>query len=96
MEKDTLLKKDITISGLEMKITKSGSAMTKLKDEQGLNYNLFHTKKDGQESKAYATYKGLPAGGIGQTVEVVYKEADFTNEHGDFKSRNVVMINLKQ
>ena len=95
MEKDTLLKKDITISGLEMKITKSGGAMTKLKDEQGLNYNLFHTKKDGQESKAYGTYKWLPAGGIGQTVEVVYKESDFTNEHGDFKSRNVVMINLK-
>lgn len=93
--KDELLKRTITISGLEIKTTKNGSFMTKIKDEKGLNYNLFHTKKDGTESKAYLIYKNLTAGGIGQDVELAYKENELTNEHGTFTVRNIAMMSVK-
>lgn len=91
-DKEELLKKEIVISGLEVKISKNGTPMTKITDEKGLKYNLFHTKKDGTESKAYQGYKQLPWGGIGIMCQVVYKESEFTNEHGTFTSRGVVML----
>jgi hypothetical protein len=93
--KDDLKKRVVTISGLEIKTTKTGGFMTKLTDEKGLKYNLFHTKKDGNESKAFGTYQTLPAGGIGKQVELVYKENELTNEHGTFTVRNIAMINVK-
>lgn len=95
MEKEELLKRDITISGMEIKTTQKGTVMTKLKDEKGLNYNIFHTKLDGDESKAYQTYKTLEGGGVGKEIEVIFKEKEFTNEHGTFTARNVAMINVK-
>ena len=90
---DELKKQIITISGMELKTMKNGWLMTKLKDEKGLNYNIFHTKKDGSNSRAYEDYSKLPAGGVGATVEMIYKESEFTNEHGTFTSRGVVMVN---
>ena len=53
METTELLKKTVTISGAETKKTKNGSYMTSLKTEDGEKYQLFHTKKDGSESKAF-------------------------------------------
>ena len=98
MEKEKfedLPKKTITISGLEIKQTKTGSFMTKITDEKGLKYNLFHTRKDGSESKAYAEYKELPSGGIGKDVDISYKEAELTNDHGTFTVRNIAMMKAK-
>lgn len=94
-DKDELKKEIITIGWMEIKQTKNGSMMTKIKDERGLNFNIFHTKKDTTESKAYGAYKTLEWGGIGKEIEVVYKENEFTNEHWTFTARNVVMINTK-
>lgn len=90
-----LLKKTITISGLEIKTTKTGGFMTKLTDEKGLKYNIFHTKKDGSESKAFEGYQKLPAGGIGKEVDIAYNETELTNDHGTFTVRNIAMLNAK-
>lgn len=88
-----LQKMVITIAWAETKQTSNGNMMTKLKDQNGKSYTLFHTKSDGSESKAYQVLKLLPNNGIGLTKEISYSEDSFKGEWGkDIVSKKIVGI----
>ncbi len=91
-QKDQLVKLVTKIVGAETKQMANGGFMTKLKDESGLSYTLFHTKQDGNDTKAFASFKQLPVSGIGSNVEMIYKEESFqSKEDGKtYKSRKLV------
>lgn len=59
----------------------TGKAPIKLKDQDGLKYNLWKTNQQG-ESVSYSFFKTLESGGAGQMVEIGYVEEakSFTNK----------------
>jgi hypothetical protein len=91
-QKDQFSKVVTKIVGAETKQMANGGFMTKLKDDGGLTYTLFHTKQDGNDTKAFASFKQLPVSGIGSNVELIYKEESFqSKEDGNtYKSRKLV------
>lgn len=85
-----LLNKVITIKGCETKEMKNGKFMSKIKDQDGKNYTIFHTKKDGTESKAYDALKKLPMSGLGKVVKITYKEEPFEKDGQQYVGRTAV------
>ena len=92
---DTLLKKTIKIVNAETKQMSNGKYMTKIKDENGDSYTLFHLKMDGSESKAFSVFKTLPVSWIDSIVEISFKEEEYVREWKTYKSRKIVLINPK-
>lgn len=90
MENETQ-KKVITIMSVETKATSTGGTFLKLKDQQNLVYNLFSTKKDGGETRAYQEIKTMLNNGIGRNVEIVFNESEYQNNDGKtVTSRNII------
>lgn len=94
MEKDELQKTIIKIEGCDTKAMSNGKFMSKLRGSDGNNYVVFHTKKDGNKTKAFEALEQMPMSGINQYAEVAYKEEKFTKEGKDFVSRKAVLIRL--
>jgi hypothetical protein len=65
--------KNIKVSALEQKTISNGSVMTKITDSEGMKYSFFNLKKDGNPTAASVGFKGQ---GIGDTVEIGYKEEE--------------------
>lgn len=80
-----LINKVITISSEETKKTQYG-LVKKIKDENGLTYSIFDTKKDGSESAAWAQYKDLS---IGDTVQISYVEEPKEFEGKRYMARTI-------
>ncbi len=93
-QKDQFNKIATKITGAETKQMSNGGFMTKLKDEKGLTYTLFHTKQDGSDTKVFASFKQLPVSGIGSNVELIFKEESFqSKEDGNtYKSRKLIAL----
>lgn len=87
-----LKKKVIKIVEASPKMLDSGSIMTKIKDENNLSYTFFQKKLDGSETKAYQTFKMLPDGGLGQTVEVSFDEQEWSDGVKGGIRRNIAWI----
>jgi len=79
MEDQELLKKRIIYSGMELKTGEY--PRTIIVDEDGKKYLIWHTKKDGTESKASEQLKKLI---VGMSVEVNYvsEKRTFTSKEG--------------
>lgn len=95
-QKDTLIKKVVKISAAETKSMSNGKYMTKLKDSDGNKYTLFHTKKDGTDSKAFQSFKTFPMSGINSFVEVVYKEESFEKDGTQYTSNKVLGLTMEK
>jgi hypothetical protein len=80
-----LINKVITISSEETKKTQYG-LVKKIKDERGLTYSVFDTKRDGTESVAWAQYKELQ---IGDTVQISYVEEPKEFEGKKYMARTI-------
>ena len=89
-----LIKEQIKVEEVSTKQTKNGSMMTKMKTESGKTFNVFHTKKDGDETKAYSVLKRLEGSGLGKTLEVMYKEDPIEVDGKQLKTRTIVLINV--
>lgn len=84
-----LINKVITISSEETKKTQYG-LVKKIKDENGLTYSIFDTKKDGSESTAWAQYKDLSTG---DTVQISYVEEPKEYEGKGYMARTIRNFN---
>ena len=82
-----LQNKVITIASKEEKAGTFG-AMMKIKDEQGLTYSVFKTKKDGTTSVAW---ENMPS--VGDIVQVGYAEEDKEYEGKPYKQRTIRSFN---
>lgn len=89
-KKDELLKTTTKIVWCETKQMSNGNYMSKIKAENGDHFTLFHTKKDGTDSKAFAGLKELPMSWIGTTVDLLYKEEPYEREGKTYTSRKVI------
>lgn len=94
--KDVLIKKTIKIDWAETKAMSNGKYMTKLKDSDGNKYTLFHTKKDGTDSKAFQSFKLFPMSGINSFVEVVYKVESFEKDGTQYTSNKVLGLTMEK
>ena len=92
MEKSKLEKKEITIVWVESKQMSNGGFMTKLKADDKCYYTIFHTKKDGTDTKAFEGLKRLPMSGIGCKAEILYKEDTYEREGTTHTSKQIVGI----
>jgi len=91
-QKQPLAQDIIKIAEAWTRQTKNGSMMTKLKHANWQVFNLFHTKKDGSETKAYSEFKKLEGMWLGKTIEILYKEDLIKVEDKDVTIRTIVMI----
>lgn len=79
----------ITIKSLE-----GSESRYKIKDQNGLTYSFFTTKKDGSQTEAYRTFMVENNGGplmIGNHVQVTFREEQKPNQSGQMITyRNIV------
>lgn len=79
------LTKNIKIAEIsEFSIEATGSKATKVKDENGDDYTIWHNVKDGSFSKAYSKFQGTR---IGDVIEINYEEKPAKNPQ--FTNRTV-------
>ncbi len=83
-----LLKKIIVYSGGELGKT---YPLTKIVDENGNKYTVFHNKGKGENQTVSKAFTQLGAMNLGQRVEIAYKEEDktFVPTSGDNKGKEV-------
>jgi hypothetical protein len=81
---DEIINKVITISSVEQKTASNGNPFFKLKDENGLTYTMWTTKKDGTEQKCFSYFKTLGLEATGKTVSIGIKE-----DQGDYNGKPV-------
>lgn len=89
---DKILKTLVKIEGCETKPMSNGKFMSKLKASDGKNYIIFHEKKDGNKTMAYASLEKLPMSGINSFVEISYKEETFEKDGTQYTSRKALGI----
>jgi hypothetical protein len=86
MADNKLLNKAITISGKEEKL-QGGKPVIKLKDEKGLTYTVYKTKKDGSTSVAWEQLQEL---NVGDTVQIGYME-----DQGEYEGKTVTYRTIR-
>ena len=78
---DKLLNRTITLTERTDKTGKFGQ-MAKIKDEKGLTYTVYETKKDKTTSVAWKALQNIP---LGTNVFIGYAEETVTHpQHGDY------------
>lgn len=81
--------KVVTISDQQSKTFGTGSTKHTFKDQEGMKYNLWQNKKDGNETMAYAVYKLLAPNA---TVRLKFKQEEKEYNGRPYTERTVMSI----
>ncbi len=87
---DKIEKTIVKINSCETKQMSNGGYMSKVGADDGKNYTVFHTKKDGGNTIAYDSLSKMPMSGINTMVEINYKENTFEKDGQTYTGRNAL------